>query len=146
MPLSCLSAGKSSIFLFLQGIPACCVYSLTGSQHRLTSLHTGVTEAGITTHSPSHTQLPSKWDQLLFKLSTAIRTTNMDTCEYVCCFSIRHGNLPFPPTHVMPSSGKFWYFPEDRLSAYTFYLLCMTEPHQSHVSFSLKMLLLLLHP
>lgn len=109
--LLCLCAGKSSIFLFLQGIPACCVYSLAGSQHRLTSLHASATEVGITTHSPSHTQLPSKWDWLLLKPSTAIKTVNMEACECVCCFSLKHGDLPFLPMHLMSSSGKILVLP-----------------------------------
>lgn len=116
----CLTAGKSSIFLFLQGIPACCVYNLTGSQRRLTSLQASVMEITITTHSPSQTQLPSNWDWLLFTQSTGRKIANTEPCKYACRFGVKHGNLPFLSTHLISNQvlARFWYFPEDRLSAY----------------------------
>lgn len=68
-------------------------------------------EITITTHSPSHTQLPSNWDRLLFIRSTGRKIMNMEACKYACCSSVKHGNLPFLPTHLIPSSGKILVLP-----------------------------------
>lgn len=35
----------------------------------------------------------------------------MDAGEYACCFSIKHGNLPFLHTHLMSCSGKILGLP-----------------------------------
>lgn len=68
-------------------------------------------EITITTHSPSHTQLPSNWDWLLFIRSTGRKTVNTEACKYACRFSVKHGNLPFLPTHLIASSGKILVLP-----------------------------------
>ena len=68
-------------------------------------------EITVATHSPSHTQLSSNWDWLLFTRSTGTKTGNMEACKYACRFSVKHGNLPFLPTHLISSSGKILVLP-----------------------------------
>lgn len=109
LPLSCLSASKWS-FCFSQGfqLPVFIAWlDLSTGWH----LYLDCQGSRNNIPQPIPCTAPFEAGLALVKQSKAMQTMNMDTREYVCCFSIKHGNLPFLHTHLMSSSGKILGLP-----------------------------------